>query len=208
MPRSDSTRYRHSCSRFWRFRAGNCSRQSAMQRHSRSTSHSGWSSLPVYRGWPAAARLRCRPDLLVPFRSPSGRPEPYRSAGAAQHLLGMDTADPHCHRAAQVRRRSSSASTSICAGFCRHFLTPTPPVSTSRWCARNQPATVGALLAWIVWTRGSNPPDLGFVLLPPPQGRSMAGTPFPTETVLGGDFSTVADGLNRRPGTCSTSPRA
>ena len=57
--------------------------------------------------------------------------------------------------------------------------------------AESDQTTVGTLLAWIVWTGGSNPPNLGFVLLPPPQGQNVAGTPFPTETVLGGDFSTV-----------------
>ena len=51
--------------------------------------------------------------------------------------------------------------------------------------------SVGMLLAGIVWTGGSAP-NLSFLLLPPVQGTSVAGTPFPSSTVLGGDLRSVA----------------
>ncbi|HZU28152.1 MAG TPA: hypothetical protein VFA04_21660, partial [Bryobacteraceae bacterium] len=48
------------------------------------------------------------------------------------------------------------------------------------------PPSVGTLLAQITWAGGTSDPSLGYVLLPPPQGSSVVGTPFPSSIALRG----------------------
>lgn len=57
--------------------------------------------------------------------------------------------------------------------------------------AESEQSSVGTLVASIVWTGGAAEPVLGFLLLPAAQGPSVAKTPFPSATVVGGDFRTV-----------------
>ena len=49
------------------------------------------------------------------------------------------------------------------------------------------PPTIGTLLATIGWAGATNEPTLGFLWLPPPQGGTVAATPFPSSIQIRGD---------------------
>ncbi|MGA8481803.1 MAG: hypothetical protein WB696_27880 [Chthoniobacterales bacterium] len=53
-------------------------------------------------------------------------------------------------------------------------------------------STLATLLAIITWAGSNTRPVLGFQLLPPPQGTSVVGTPFPASITLRGDVSAAA----------------
>ncbi|MBZ5583812.1 MAG: hypothetical protein LAQ30_16695, partial [Acidobacteriia bacterium] len=53
-------------------------------------------------------------------------------------------------------------------------------------------STVATLLAAIRWAGGSARPSLAFLLLPPPQGAGVAGTPFPATIAPRGDIQAAA----------------
>jgi hypothetical protein len=52
--------------------------------------------------------------------------------------------------------------------------------------------TLATLLGVITWAGGNTKPALAFQLLPPPQGTSVAGTPFPSSVALRGNITTAA----------------
>jgi hypothetical protein len=57
--------------------------------------------------------------------------------------------------------------------------------------AESEAQSIGTLLGLIVWTGGTAMPTLGFLLLPPPQGHVVAGTPFPATATIAGDPRSV-----------------
>jgi len=57
-------------------------------------------------------------------------------------------------------------------------------------------SALATLLAIATWTGSNTNPVLGFLLLPPPAGASVAGTLFPSSVALGGDVTAGAS-VNR-----------